>query len=240
MIGLNNPRWPPEPGLMPRQTGFLPPKPRISTTLLRFEIMKNFIIGLFIGIVATACYFRYLYSSEGKPIQPQNSAATQVYDSTTKSETIQKPASIVIPQRVVLSGTQVINRDSLLSFAKTLIGTPYLYASADPAKGFDCSGFITYAFNHFNMAVPRSSYEFENVGKEVTLSSCQKGDLILFTGTNPQERTIGHIGIVIDAPGGQPSFIHSSSGKANGVTITSMESPYYQERFVRVVDVISR
>src|ERR1035437_2370663 len=29
--------------------------------------------------------------------------------------------------------------DTLVNFAQTLIGTPYLYASTDPQKGFDCS-----------------------------------------------------------------------------------------------------
>jgi len=65
------------------------------------------------------------------------------------------------------------------------------------------------------------------------------GDLIVFTGTDPLERAIGHIGIVCDFLNGKPSFIHSSSGKAQGVTITSMENPFYQERFVSVVDVLT-
>ncbi len=52
----------------------------------------------------------------------------------------------------------------LVKYAETLIGIPYLYGSTDPQKGFDCSGFITYVFNYFNISVPRSSIEFTNVG----------------------------------------------------------------------------
>jgi cell wall-associated NlpC family hydrolase len=45
----------------------------------------------------------------------------------------------------------------LVTFARTLTGTPYKYGSTDPAQGFDCSGFVTYVFNHFGIVVPRSS-----------------------------------------------------------------------------------
>ena len=51
---------------------------------------------------------------------------------------------------------------TLIAYAKTLIGTPYKYASVNPAEGLDCSGFITTVFNHFNIKVPRSSVDFTN------------------------------------------------------------------------------
>lgn len=41
--------------------------------------------------------------------------------------------------------------EELIAFAKTVIGVPYRYGSTDPVNGFDCSGFITYVFNHFNI-----------------------------------------------------------------------------------------
>ena len=42
----------------------------------------------------------------------------------------------------------VVAPHELVSFARILVGVPYKYASSDPAIGFDCSGFITYVFNH--------------------------------------------------------------------------------------------
>ena len=122
----------------------------------------------------------------------------------------------------------------LIDFAKTLIGTPYKYGSTDPSQGFDCSGFITYVFNHFNIAVPRSSIDFTNVGKEIKLEQAKPGDIILFTGTDSADRDVGHMGIVVAADNPQLQFIHSSSGKANGVTITPFND-YYSGRFVKVI-----
>lgn len=125
----------------------------------------------------------------------------------------------------------------IVNFAKTLMGTPYLYGSTDPANGFDCSGFITYVFNHFNFKVPRSSVEFTNRGQEVPVQQAQPGDLILFTGTDSSRRIVGHMGIVIENnPSGELQFIHSSSGKVHGVTISPLKG-YYEGRFMKVISV---
>lgn len=126
----------------------------------------------------------------------------------------------------------------IVAFAKTLIGTPYLYASSHPAKGFDCSGFITYVFNHFDISVPRSSVGFTNVGQTVSLQQAMPGDLILFTGTDNSIRVVGHMGIITDNNNGAIRFIHSTSGKQYGVTITPLEK-YYMGRFVKVIRVFN-
>ena len=139
----------------------------------------------------------------------------------------------------------VLNKDinsitgrELVAYAKTLVGVPYLYASVDPAQGFDCSGFITYVFNHFQIAVPRSSVDFTNVGKPVDVHAAQEGDLILFTGTVDSIRIVGHMGIVTENVD-TLKFIHSTSGKANGVTISTLNE-YYNKRFVKVVRVFAQ
>ncbi len=124
----------------------------------------------------------------------------------------------------------------LLAFAQTQVGIPYKYASIDPKVGFDCSGFVTYVFNHFNIRVPRSSVDFTHVGKEINVGKARPGDLILFTGTDSTIRVVGHMGIVMSNRDGNLLFIHSSSGKAKGVVITPMER-YYLSRFVKVIRV---
>jgi len=132
--------------------------------------------------------------------------------------------------------TGSLNPASLVQFAKTLVGTPYLYGSTDPKKGFDCSGFITYVFNHFNVKVPRSSVEFTHVGSDVNYMAANPGDLILFTGTDSTIRVVGHMGIIVSNDDNRIYFIHSSSGKQYGVIVTEL-NPYYMSRFVRVARV---
>jgi cell wall-associated NlpC family hydrolase len=131
--------------------------------------------------------------------------------------------------------TRNIQPQQVVDFAKTLIGVPYLYGSTDAAKGFDCSGFITYVFNHFDIAVPRSSIDFTNVGQEISAANAKEGDLILFTGTDSAEKFVGHMGIVASNTD-TLRFIHSTSGKQYGVTITPL-SKYYQSRYVKTVRI---
>ena len=126
--------------------------------------------------------------------------------------------------------TKNVSPEQLMRFAETLIGVPYKYASTDPAVGFDCSGFITYVFNHFNIHVPRSSFDFTNVGDPLEESQVRRGDIILFTGTNPKETHVGHMGLVV-SNNDSLRFIHSTSGKAYSVTITPLNT-YYRTRLV--------
>lgn len=129
-------------------------------------------------------------------------------------------------------------RQELVAYAMRYKGTPYLFASSDPQKGFDCSGFINFVFNNYNFDVPRSSKDFEFFGRTVSINEAREGDLVLFTGTDKNDPTIGHIGILINREGMKSEFIHSSSGRANGVTVSSLEQPGYTKRFVKVISVI--
>jgi cell wall-associated NlpC family hydrolase len=147
------------------------------------------------------------------------------------------PAAEAVAMAAPATGikTGYTNPAKLISFAKSLRGIPYKYGSTDPKSGFDCSGFITYVFNHFGITVPRTSLDFTNEGEEVGLGSSRPGDLILFTGTDSTQRWVGHMGIITQT-GDSTVFIHSTSGKAYGVTETTL-NPYYMGRYVKVIRV---
>ena len=153
-----------------------------------------------------------------------------------------------IDSQLILKHAEILNQSfpqpilratphEIVAYAKTLIGIPYKYASIDPNIGFDCSGFITYVFKHFNIQVPRSSIDFTNIGKEVSLNNSKEGDLILFTGTIESIKIVGHMGIVTENTD-TLKFIHSTSGRRNGVTISEF-SNRYKSRFVKVVRIFS-
>ena len=127
----------------------------------------------------------------------------------------------------------------LVTFANTLKGTPYKYASTDPAEGFDCSGFIAYVFNHFEIAVPRSSIEFNAVQRPIRLRDARPGDLIFFTGTDSTVRKIGHMGIIDSYTGDSIKFIHSTSGKEKGVVETTFKG-YYIPRYLKTIRVFAQ
>lgn len=169
--------------------------------------------------------------------QRVTSHTTAAADSTATAQQSQAPTT---PE--FLPESQNPRRDSLVAFAQKYIGTPYKFACATPEEGFDCSGFINFVYNHYGYKVPRSSPEFEFFGTETNIRNAQKGDLVLFkpTETDSTGARIGHIGILINSRGMQSDFIHSSSGKANGVTISSLGSDHYTNRFVKAINVIGR
>ncbi|OKS89219.1 C40 family peptidase [Mucilaginibacter polytrichastri] len=124
----------------------------------------------------------------------------------------------------------------LINFARSLNGIPYKYGSTNPAQGFDCSGFVTYVFNHFDISVSRSSVDFTFVKQEIDVKDAQPGDLILFTGTDSTIKTVGHMGIIIAVDEAGPRFIHATSGKAHGVTETSLY-PKYAGRYMKTIRI---
>ena len=118
--------------------------------------------------------------------------------------------------------------DSLVNFALSLKGSPYKFGGEAP-DGFDCSGFIFYVFEQFNCSILRSSRSQSTEGKEIEIEAVQKGDLLFFTGTNPEKRQVGHVGIIISGPEEEISFVHSSSN--GGVKVSQLDG-YYQTRLM--------
>jgi len=139
------------------------------------------------------------------------------------------------PQDVNISTGNILPSE-VIWYAQSLKGVPYKYGSIDPAQGFDCSGFITYVFNHFGINVPRMSVDFTFAGHEVDLKDAKTGDLILFTGTDTTGHIVGHMGIVLTSQGGEIKFIHSTSGKSHGVTETLLNA-YYKARYVKTIRI---
>ncbi|MBC5991384.1 C40 family peptidase [Pontibacter cellulosilyticus] len=137
--------------------------------------------------------------------------------------------------------TSVTNKSTLgtgkqiTDFALSLLGSPYVYAGMSP-DGFDCSGFITYVFDRYNVNLPHSSKMQADEGVQVAKHEAQTGDLVIFTGTNPEVREPGHVGIVLSAPGDTIEFVHSSSN--GGVKISKVQGTRYDIRFLEVRRVL--
>jgi cell wall-associated NlpC family hydrolase len=153
---------------------------------------------------------------------------------------VKKPVKVIVTNIDTFASevinTKNIKAEELASFAETLQGIGYKYGSTDPEIGFDCSGFISYVFNHFDISVPRSSIDFTDISREINLKEAKRGDIILFTGTDSTKRVVGHMGIITSPQGQSHEFIHSTSGKAYSVTKTPLNQ-YYQGRFVKAIRI---
>jgi len=136
-----------------------------------------------------------------------------------------------------VNARQDVDRTELIAFAKQYLGTPYRRAGADPEKGFDCSGFVTFIFRHFNITLPRSSREYKVLGATLKPEEFRVGDVLVFYGFRDRSH-IGHVGIICEADGMKSRFIHASSGKAHSVTISNLDSEGYRSRFYRCINRI--
>jgi cell wall-associated NlpC family hydrolase len=125
--------------------------------------------------------------------------------------------------------------DTLIDYAMSLMGSPYVYGGTDET-GFDCSGFTSHVYQAFGVPVTRSSSTQSEDGVEIDRAEAQPGDLLIFTGTNPNKREPGHVGIVISEPGDTISFVHSSSN--GGVKVSQVEGSGYERRLLGVRRVL--
>lgn len=98
-------------------------------------------------------------------------------------------------------------------------------------KGIDCSGFVQRTFREqFGLDLPRSTYEQQEMGKSISRTKLRTGDLVLFRAGS----TGRHVGIYI----GNDQFVHAST--SSGVTISSMNEPYWKKRYNEARRVLTR
>ena len=116
-----------------------------------------------------------------------------------------------------------MNRDRLLLGIVGYLGVPYSYGG-DDKTGIDCSGFTIRVYQSgTGRLLPRSTEDQYGQGSEVDRDSLRFGDLVFFNTTG---EVPSHVGIYIE----DDLFAHASV--TYGVTISSLESSYYRERFV--------
>lgn len=124
--------------------------------------------------------------------------------------------------------------DSVISFAKTLLGKPYVWGAEGP-NSFDCSGFTQYVMKKSaGVSIPRVSRDQSKYGAYVNRGDLRSGDLIFFDTEGSNNGSVSHVGIYM----GNGEMIHASSGSSKKVTISNINSSYYSSRYVNARRVL--
>ncbi|MCC0696183.1 C40 family peptidase [Clostridioides sp. ES-S-0048-02] len=124
--------------------------------------------------------------------------------------------------------------DSVIGFAKTLLGKPYVWGAEGP-NSFDCSGFTQYVMKKSaGVSIPRVSRDQSKYGAYVNRGDLRSGDLIFFDTQGSNNGSVSHVGIYM----GNGEMIHASSGSSKKVTISNINSSYYSSRYVNARRVL--
>ena len=145
-------------------------------------------------------------------------ASAPVVSSSSQAKTTPKKSA---PAPVVQSNSGSSSGQQIVSYAKNFLGVPYVWGGSTPS-GFDCSGFVQYVYRHFGVSLPRTTYSQIAMGRSVSRSELQPGDLVFF-------RSAGHVGIYV----GNETYIHApQTGRTISIDNMSGRSLYAARRIL--------
>lgn len=142
---------------------------------------------------------------------------------SSKGQAFQKPATA--------ESDTLGTMESLVSFATKHLHIPYR-SGGSSKRGFDCSGFVRYCYNKWNILLPHSSSAQSKYGEKVDIEAARPGDLIFFKGHSSKSSQIGHVGIITEVHDGYVKFIHSAW--KGGIRYDLLSADYYHKRFVAI------
>ncbi|WP_239984680.1 NlpC/P60 family protein [Lentibacillus sediminis] len=121
------------------------------------------------------------------------------------------------PEKAASSGSGM---SAVINAGFAHLGTPYTWNGQSPA-GFDCSGFIAWAFAQGGYSVPSYTGGLAGIGTQVSYSEAQPGDLVFFD----TYKKNGHVGIYL----GGGKFIGAQN--STGLAVADMTSGYWADEF---------
>lgn len=97
-------------------------------------------------------------------------------------------------------GSGGVTGDEVVAAARKYLGVPYVFGSANPANGLDCSGLVQRVYKDLGIKLPRLSWEQAKSGTAVHgLANARPGDILGFNGNSHVAIYIGN-GKMIAAP----------------------------------------
>ncbi len=144
-------------------------------------------------------------------------------DASYKIKVIEKPKPVVkqttvtsnSTSKATYNGPSSVDTSSVVNAAKSLIGSRYVYASANPSVGFDCSGLVHYVYSLFGKQLARTASGIASNGSAVSEANMQPGDIIVWSDNSSGTPT--HVSIYI----GNGEMVHAAN-RRKGVIQSSV------------------
>ena len=106
-----------------------------------------------------------------------------------------------------VESAQSSSGSSVISYASQFLGNPYVWGGTSLTNGVDCSGFVMQVYAHYGISLPHSSSALRGVGRGVSYSEAQPGDIICYS---------GHVAIYL----GGGKIVHASNPK-DGIKVST-------------------
>lgn len=156
-------------------------------------------------IIYALSFVLALLSTQCNSFKPVTSSSGATHTTTTKG------------------GSYASKRQAVVDKAKEYQGVKYKYAGRSPKTGFDCSGFVYYVYDAFDIDVTPVSRVQETEGQRIKVSEAKAGDLIFFR--KSKTGSVFHVALVVDNTAEGLSVVHSTSSR--GVIVENITKSSY-------------
>jgi len=150
-----------------------------------------------------------VYDEDGNEVDPSETTSSDdgvkydEYGNVIDSDNTVDPDSVSSSSS---SSSSSGSGSSIVDYATQFVGNPYVWGGTSLTGGADCSGFVQSVYSNFGVSLPRTSYEQQNAGREVSYSEAQPGDLICYG---------GHVAIYM----GNGKIVHASNSR-DGIKVS--------------------
>ena len=125
-------------------------------------------------------------------------------------------------------------REFIAGYAQNFVGIEYRHGGNSSAKGFDCSGFTSFALGEFGVNVSAGSATQSTQGEEISLDNVLPGDLIFFG----RRGRVTHVALVVRNTEEGIFCVHSTCSK--GIMVENISvSKYWKPKIMFARDVIT-
>ena len=133
--------------------------------------------------------------------------------------------SIDSPQTQAIHGDMIVadTFSKVKAEAEKYLGYPYVWGGSSPKTSFDCSGFVSWVYNHSGWSIGRCTAQgLYNICTPLTEDEVQPGDLVFFKGTYATYG-VSHVGIYM----GNAEMLHCG----DPISYADLTLPYWKQHF---------
>lgn len=133
--------------------------------------------------------------------------------------------SIDSPQTQAVHGDMIVADafTKVKAEAEKFLGCPYVWGGSSPETSFDCSGFVSWVYNHSGWSIGRCTAQgLYNICTPVSEDEVQLGDLVFFKGTYAAYG-VSHVGIYM----GNAEMLHCG----DPISYADLTLPYWKQHF---------